>query len=467
MRMSLILGFFRVLAAQGVVLVALGGCAAAPRPADGPWKAGVAKVVITPEESMWMAGYGARNKPSEGKLQDLYAKALAFEDPSGNRLVLVTTDLVGLSGEYTSAIARELEKKHGLARDQIMFTVSHTHCGPLLADKDMAYYPVTPELMEKSRLYTERLRAQLVEVVGNALRDLGPAQLSWNVGQAGFAVNRREPTPKGIINGTNPLGPVDHDVPVLRVASPEGRLRAVAFGYACHNTTLGFYQWSGDYAGFAQGYLEAAHPGVTALFFMGCGADANPLPRRTVELCEKYGRQLADAVEAVVAGDLKPVAGRARTALKWIDLPLDKFPQREELEAQAKGKPSPEQRRAVHLLKMLEVRGKFDATCPYPIQTWQLGTGLTWVALGGEAVVDYAHRLKRELGPNLWVTAYANDVMAYIPSLRVLKEGGYEATIFSSLLAGSSWAPQTEELIVAKAHDLVADVRGGKGSRGK
>lgn len=453
-------GTFALFWAQ-VFLLALGGCAAGPRADEGPWKAGVARAVITPQESMWMSGYGARNKPSEGKLQDLYAKALALEDPSGKRLVLVTTDLVGLSGEFTGAVARELGKRHGLAREEIMFTVSHTHCGPLLADHDMVYYPAPPELLEKSRLYTERLRAQLTEVVGNALRDLGPAQISWSVGQAGFAVNRREPTPKGIINGTNPQGPVDRDVPILRVASPEGKLRAVAFGYACHNTTLAFYQWCGDYAGFAQEYVEAAHPGATALFFMGCGADANPLPRRTVELCEKYGRQLADAVEAALAGELNSVAGPARTAMKWIDLPLDRFPKREDLETQAKGKPSPEQRRAVDLLKMLETRGKFETTYPYPIQSWQVGTSLTWVALGGEAVVDYAHRLKRELGPDLWVTAYANDVMAYIPSLRVLKEGGYEATIFSSLLAGSSWAPETEERIVAKARDLVADVRGG------
>ena len=101
------------------------------------------------------------------------------------------------------------------------------------------------------------------------------------------------------MNAANPEGPVDHDVPVLRVETPDGKLRAVVFGYACHNTTLQFYQWCGDYAGFAQKYLEEKHPGATALFWMGCGGDANPLPRSKVELCKKYGRELADAVEDV------------------------------------------------------------------------------------------------------------------------------------------------------------------------
>lgn len=423
------------------------------------WRAGVARVVITPEESMWMAGYGARDHASEGKLQDLHAKALALEDPSGRRLVLVTTDLVGLQARLTDPLAALLGKKHGLAREQILFTSSHTHCGPVLADADRVYYPLSSEQEEKVQRYTRRLKSQLAGVVDAALENLAPARLSWGKGKAEFAVNRREPTPRGIINGTNPAGPVDRDVPALRVDSTEGRLRAVAFGYACHNTTLSFYQWSGDYAGYAQEYLEAAHPGAIALFFMGCGADANPLPRRTVELCQKYGRHLAEAVEEVLRGEMQAVTGRIRSGFARIDLPLDKIPTREQLESQAKAEASPAQRRGARLLQILDERGRFERTYPYPIEVWQLGSELTWVALGGEAVVDYSLRLKRELGSATWVTSYANDVMAYIPSRRVLEEGGYEATVFSARLAGSAWAPEIEELIVRKARELVARVR--------
>ena len=41
------------------------------------------------------------------------------------------------------------------------------------------------------------------------------------------------------------------------------------FGYACHNTTTGTMQFNGDYAGWAQEYLEAENPGAVA----GCGGD--------------------------------------------------------------------------------------------------------------------------------------------------------------------------------------------------
>ena len=389
------------LTTTGGLVAAEPGASTASLAVEGGWRAGVARVVITPREPMWMAGYGFRDKPADGKLQDLFAKALVVESPVGQRLVLVTTDLIGLQATLTSAVAAELREKHGLAREQIMFTSSHTHCGPFQLGDEYHIYPVTglpPGEEERIRRYTGRLQGQLVQIVGEALAGLAPARLAWGIGRADFAVNRREPTLQGIINGTNLVGVVDHDVPMLRVESPEGRLRAVAFGYACHNTTLNFYQWCGDYAGFAQECLEAAHPGATALLFMGGGADANPLPRRTVELSQNYGRQLADAVEAVLGGQMHTITGSARAAYAQVDLPLDKLPPREELTEQAKGKPSDAQRRAVQLLKVLDERGvRHDLSAPHSgLATWP------WSHLGcarGEAVVDYSQRLKARAGP--------------------------------------------------------------------
>ena len=98
---------------------------------------------------------------------------------------------------------------------------------------------------------------------------------------------------------------------------------------------------------------------------------------------------------------------------------------------------------------------KFATTYPYPLQVWRLGNDLTWIALGGEVVVDYARRLKHEIDPGrTWVMGYANDVMAYIPSLRVLKEGGYEGG-GAMLIYGlpTVWGPRVEETIVEAVHD--------------
>jgi neutral ceramidase len=432
---------------------------AAPKPAE--WKVGVAVQIITPEQPMWMAGYANRNKPAEGKLTELYVKALALEDPHGSRLVLLSSDLVGIPRSLSAPVAAEVQKRTGLPRERLMLTVSHTHCGPVLRDSLPTMYDMPPNEAAKIGPYTDKLKDWMIDVILHALADLKPARLSFGKGTARFAVNRRKPTDKGFINAANPDGPVDHAVPVLRVDTPNGQLRAVVFGYACHNTTLQFYQWCGDYAGFAQKYLEDKHPGATALFWMGCGADANPLPRGTVELCKKYGRELADAVEDTLAGHLTPVAGASAATYTTIALPFDKLPSRAQWELERRSKQHSVRNRAEHYLKMLDRGDKIDNQYRYyPIQTWRLGE-LIWIALGGEVVVDYSLRLQRELGRDrpLWITGYANDVMAYIPSLRVLQEGGYEGdTSMIPYGMPAKWGPEIEEKILAKVREQVKKV---------
>jgi hypothetical protein len=246
---------------------------------------------------------------------------------------------------------------------------------------------------------------------------------------------------------------------VLAVRGIDRKLRAVAFGYACHATVLSFYEWCGDYPGFAQLALETRYPGVTALFFAGCGADQNPLPRRSVALAEAYGRRLAGAVHDVLEAPMNRVEPAFKSAYTRIDLPFGMVPTREKLLEDTRNKDPYIAARAKILLEDFERTGSLKKTYPYPVQTWQLGKDLTWVALGGEVVVDYSLRLKKELG-RIWVSSYANDVMAYIPSLRVLKEGGYEGST-SMVYYGhpSAWGPRIEEMIVEAVHQQVAKLR--------
>jgi hypothetical protein len=433
----------------------------AAEPEAKPIKAGVASKVITPSEPLWMAGYAGRNKPAESKVHDLYIKALAIEDASGGKLALLTSDLIGLPRSISDAVAEDVKKRTGLPRERLLLNSSHTHCGPVLRDNLSDMYPISPEMSKKIEAYSEQLCGWMVETIVAALKDLQPAKLSHGKGTSRFAVNRREPTGKGIINGKNAGGPVDHDVPVLRVETPEGQLRAVVFGYACHNTTLQFYQWCGDYAGFAQAYVEEKHPGALALFWIGCGGDANPLPRGTVEHAQKYGRELADAIEAVLdQKELKPVQGPWAARYAQVSLPLDEIPGKEKFAADLLSKELAKKNRATRFLKILEAGEKIDDHYPYyPVQVWRLGD-VIWVALGGEVVIDYNLRLKKELAGmgTVWIAGYCNDVMAYIPSGRVLKEGGYEADS-SMIYYGfpTKWAPAIEDKIVAKVHELVKE----------
>lgn len=412
------------------------------------WQAGVARLVITPDEPMWMSGYGGRDHAAEGKVHDLYARAAALQSPDGTTTVVISLDLIGVPIKMVQVVAAEIEKQHKLPRRHLMFASSHTHCGPALDDKLSHMLAMQDDDWAQVRKYQAGLNLKVIKVINDALADLQPAKLSVGNGKCGFASNRRAPI------GT---GPFDHQVPVLRIDSPTGQLRGVVFGYACHNTVMGFYQWSGDYAGFAQLDLEGRHSGAVAMFFSGCGADQNPLPRRKLELAEKYGRMLAVSVDEVLASQtMRPLTGTITPRFEEIPLELASLPTKEKLTTEAAGTDRFLRARAKLLLEQLAAEGTVRKTYPYPIQVWKLGNEITWVALGGEVVVDYQLRLKRELGEHsTWVVGYANDVMAYIPSERVLAEGGYEGE--SSMIyyqLPSKWKAGLEEQIVGTVRKL-------------
>ena len=392
------------------------------------YKAGMARVIITPEKPMYLSGYANRTHPSEGKIHDLWAKALAIEDRKGGRVVILSTDLVGLPRGITDVVAARALKEYNLERSRLVINSSHTHTGPLIRGNLNIMFELDAEQKERVDAYSRELIEKLVAVIGASITDLAPANLSFGNGIVKFAMNRRQNTAASVKIGVNPKGPSDYDVPVLKVSAPDGKLRAVLFGYACHNTTLTgeFYQFSGDYAGFAQIAIEQANPGATALFMMLCGADQNPNPRSTLELARRHGTDLATEVNRVLGSRLQPVRGAILAAFQTVDLEFA-IHTRETFESRLKETNVFRVRNAKAMLATYE-QGRPIRRYSYPVQAIGFGKDLTLVALGGEVVVDYALRIKKEYGSKgIIVAGYSNDVMSYIPSLRVLKEGGYEA----------------------------------------
>ena len=420
------------------------------------WEAGVAKIAITPREPIWMAGFGFRKHPSEGVRQDIFVKALALRDRTGKTFVLVTADLVDTRRDVWDVVAARCERKFGLTRDRLAFNESHNHSAPVVTLAPVSvYYPLDAAQEAEVRRYTAGVIDKAVEAVGLAIDRLASAAVEFRQGFAGIAVNRRRVRLRGL------PGPVDQDVPVLAVRDAAGGLRAVVVGYACHATALSDYEISGDWPGYAQEEIERAHPGATVLFVQGCGADSNPLPRRSVELARIYGQILAAAVEEVLRAKMAPLEGPVRTAFERVDVPFQKAPSREELQKAAAGPDGVPRQHALRLLKLLDRDGKLIDRYPYPAQVWQFGRSLRLIFLGGEVVVDYALRLKARYGwDSTWVAGYSNDIFAYIPSRRVLREGGYEG---GEAMIGEDYPgpfdAAIEEIIVEKVDDLVRNTR--------
>ena len=387
---------------------------------DSPVPVGVAQVDITPDYPVRLSGFGFRRVESEGVTQRIWAKALAFGDSVDGPVILVTADNLCVPDAITQELERRLTAKVGLQRHRLAVTATHTHTAPMLKDVCPTLFSVPIPVQHQRNIdrYTAEFIDKLELAALEAVKDIQPARLSWGIGKAGFAMNRRT---KG--------GPVDHDLPVLAVRALDGQVRAVYFSYACHCVTLSNNKISGDWAGFAQSDLQRRFPKAIALASVGCGADSNPSSGVTgdkVEICASQGREIAAEVERLLSGSLQPLKGAPTVRYTRVDLPLDSARTREEWERRA------QQRNAIGYHARVNL-GRLDrgeplpATLNYPVQTWLFGEHLAMVFLPGETVVDYALRLKKEFRRDrLWVNGYSNDGRCYIPSERILREGGYE-----------------------------------------
>lgn len=433
------------------------------------WKAGIAKDIMTPQSPVWLAGYGCKRE-AKTTIHELWLKAIALEDSDGNRAFMLCSDHQGFPKSSYEKICSRLKKELDLNRDQIFLGFSHNHCGPRFGEDLHDYYPVDAKQEELVESYTLWIEDKIVALAKESFVRMREVDLSRGNGNCSFAVNRRdnkEHKVEQMLNENQSLkGPVDHQVPVLSIRDHHTKeLLGLVFSYSCHPTTLNFEHWCGDYPGFAQVALESNHPGVVAMFIQACGADQNPLPRRELHLCQKYGLMLAGAVEEALLQPMTPVSAKLRTSFEYCKLGYQELVTKDQLNEVMKGNSDDKiglqikQRWAKRFLEREE--SSFSTHFEYPVQVWSFGESFLFISMGGEAVVDYSLNLKKKYGDQTWVCGYANTLVAYIPSKRVYDEGGYEggAHIYEyGYHPAERWDDKVEENILESIVHLKASL---------
>lgn len=426
---------------------------------------GLAVRDITPDLPIWLAGYAGRTKPADRIDQPLVIQALAMRNPTGERFVLIALDNCEAGRAFLQPILQQLSEQFQLGRGAVAVVPSHTHSAPVLAGTLEGMSPKSPVERERIVNYSRRLQHRFVEVVAAALTNLEPAVLEHGLGRASFAMNRRVYDGDRVGFGYNPDGPVDWDVPVLRIKGTNGAVRAILFGYACHGTSVrggeDWYVVSGEYMAYARQHLEAHQPGALAMYLTGMGADSDPAPRGQLLDAKRHGLELAGTVIGVLGRPMRPVRGPFKFTYDEIDLPLATPPTREQLEQDRRSQDAYLNDRAENYLKLLDAGQPLPQAVKLPLAAVRLGEDLTFLLAGGEVVVDYARRLKRLLAEDHpWPIGYAYEVPCYIPSVRLLKEGGYETE--SSLIYYGYYGPlrtSVEELLVNRMMELASSLR--------
>ena len=413
---------------------------------DLQYQVGVAKIDITPNYPIRLSGYGARREETSEISQRIYAKSLVISHQDDDPFVLILVENVGIPNHLTKEISNRLGRVAGVSEERFVICSTHTHSAPCLSGMLPTLFgqPIPSDHQQRIEQYTVELVNQLEDVAKSAIDCRIPAHLAWTIGNVGFGKNRR---PEG--------GPVDHSLPVLLARNKNGNPIAIWASYACHTTTLSLNCINGDWAGYAMEQIEATYSSATAYISLGCAADINPHPRGEFEHARQHGHTLANEINRSVESGMKPITGKLSGTVKRISLPFDTIPSRKEWEKRAKQDGALGYHAKVQL-KKLDSGEKLQTAISYPIQTWAFSEELLIVFLAGEVVVDFAHRLKDELDHNrLWINAYSNDLPCYIPSVRILNEGGYEgkdAMIYFD--RPTHFKPEVEELIISEVHKL-------------
>ncbi len=410
---------------------------------------GIAKIDITPDYPVRLSGYGNRREEFETVAQRIWAKAIAIGSDADAPVVMITVDNCAIPDTMRAEVASRLQRKAAVRPDRLAICFSHTHCAPCLTGALVNIFSSDIPIEHQSRIdrYSQELTDNLEKVALAALAARQPSLLSWSVGNVSFARNRR--TAWG--------GPVDHSLPVMFVHSPDATLRAVFANYACHATTLSFNHIHGDWPGTAMEAIERQNPGVLAMISIGCGADQNPHPRGTVELATTHGAEVATEVARLLNNERVPIRGKISSFDKEILVPYASSPTRKEWDKLASSTSQQVAYAAKKNLARLDRGETLPTELPYRVQVWSFGSDLAMVFLPGEVTVDYQLRLKVEFNAKkLWVNGYSNSAPCYIPSERVLAEGGYEGmTAMVYYDRPTKFASGIENRIVGAVHELI------------
>ncbi len=432
--------------------------------AEPTFSFGFARMEITPETPLRLSGYGNRAVVYAGVDEPLFVRAIAIKTPGQKICSLVSLDSIGFDAGFTDRITQQVKQKYGLSRDQLVICSTHSHTAPQPVEglSNIFATLMTEAQRGDSQKYWNSVEQRIVQTIGRAIEDLQPGTMSMTTGKVGFAQNRRVlKNGKWTGFGVNPDGPVDHSLPVLTVTDSTGKLRGLLFNYACHCTTFGsdYNRLNGDWAGYAAKYIEEQQGDIVAICTIGCGADQNPVRGKkdvAKDLAIGHGRAIAVEVARLLKQPMQPITAEMKTAYGVANLPFDAFSELELKQALKSARPQV-QRHAEQMLAVYQQQGELPQSYPAPVQVWKFGRQLTMIFLGGEVVVDYALRLKKELNNEaVWVTAYANDIFGYVASERMRAEGGYEYD-FSMIYYNQPgpWDKGTEEILIRRIHELV------------
>lgn len=421
-------------------------------------KVGTVKIDVTPPVGCYLQGHLARNKPSLKVHDPLFLKILTIFDGS-KRAAVITSDLLGFSEEFVSDFEKKLEKER-LEIDFYILSASHTHTGPFMFMKNLwvkdEAWKVLPDylsLLQKKIIGGIKeavLKEEFVEEVkfGKSKLDIG-------------IINRRRKREDGLVEmAPNPEGICDYELSVISFLKDK-KVCAIFFNYSCHPTTLStdIYEISADYPGVAQKVVEDFY-GCISFFTNGACGDVRPaiiengkFKGGTFEDIERMGRILGCEVIKIVESSKKIEVEKIDYRKEKINLPFDEnylFKNIDELKTKYKNFKtySPERFNFWKQYWIENLKNKIEVPnfLPFEISILKIGD-IKIIGLNGEIVAEYAIKIKEKI-ENAIIVGYSGVDIGYIPTKKIIEEGGYEGEVFLLYGYPAPFSKEIEDIIL-------------------
>lgn len=447
-----------------------------------PLKFAIAKEEITPQQPVFMHGFGDRTRKSEGVLDPVYMTATLLQ--ANRSLLIVALDAMGADRSFIVGIKDELKREFGLAHEEVMINFSHTHHSVFLTGLDpelrrggysmgQSYWANDESELDYTtdETYYIRIRDILLRMVKACYDNLAEGTLLIARGSSDFAVSRRLPDGSGgILRMPYYEGEIDKDLFVLKLVDRADNIRGILYCYGCHTTAMGGdnYKIGNDFVSSASALLERTYPGAVAAFLQGCAGELKARSGTAngkfiscgEEQLRQLGEELAREIIALMEhGSFSVVRCKFKAALRDPLLYTERTPasfyrtiaddQRELDFCRASA------RRTITAIG----NGTIKDRIPHYISIWQLDEQLTLIAMEGEVTTEYALKLKRLFGNgSMVVLGYTNGVLSYIPTRKVIHEGSYEAECNYFFGLHGPFVPEIEDIIIGQVADALHEL---------
>ncbi|MDF2723177.1 MAG: Neutral ceramidase precursor [Paenibacillus sp.] len=431
---------------------------------------------MTPDQPIFMHGFGARTGKSTGVHDPLYIKAAMLS--ANKTLLVITIDSLGSDRAFVLGIKETLRERFGLAPEDVLINFSHTHHSVFLTGPDANWrrggYSIDQDRWTDDdneldfspdvRFY-EFVRDLIADMTNECYQRLEEGELRLAQHTSDFAVSRRRPEGQGVVWKPYFEGEIDKELLVLTIVDRSGALRAVLYNYGCHTTSMGpdNLLLSNDFAGQTSKRLEANYPGAMALFLQGCAGELKPRAgvlndkfySMSLQEMEQAGDALADEVTAIINN--RPfVRIECEFASRMADPQLrTELTEPAVYEAMAADPAynSFYRSAAARTLRAIE-DDTVKTSIPHYIVVWQLDKRTHVVAMEGEVSTEYALKIKRLFGSQTLVLGYTNGVFCYIPTRKMISEGGYEAICNFFFTMRGPFLPEIEDVIMSEIGTL-------------